>query len=83
VAVVRNLLEAGLKVTGVVAIFSYEMEKAKDNFNEVNIIPQPLETISSLLELAVSSGTLSLEEASVINDFRNDPPGWFQRNFPE
>lgn len=83
VAVVRNLLEAGLEVTGVVAIFSYELEKAEENFNGVNIIPIPLETISSLLELAVSSGTLSRENASLINDFRNDPQGWYQRNFPE
>ncbi len=83
VAVVRNLLEAGIEVIGVLAIFSYEMGKAKENFNDVNIIPQPLETISSLLELAVSSGTLSLEDASIINDFRNDPQGWYLRNFPE
>ncbi len=83
VAVVHNLLEAGLNVTGVVAIFSYEMEKAKENFNSVNIVPQPMETISSLLELAVSNGTLSREDAILVNDFRNDPQGWYQRNFPD
>ncbi|NOY22331.1 MAG: orotate phosphoribosyltransferase [Acidobacteria bacterium] len=83
VAVVQNLLEAGLEVTGVVAIFSYEMEKAKENFNRVNIVPQPMETISSLLELAVSNGTLSQGNAILVNDFRNDPPGWYQRNFPD
>ncbi len=83
VAVVHNLLEAGLEVTGVVAIFSYELKKAEENFNSVNIVPIPLETISSLLELAVSSGTLSGEDASLVNDFRNDPQGWYQRNFSE
>ncbi|NOZ13937.1 MAG: orotate phosphoribosyltransferase [Acidobacteria bacterium] len=81
VAVVRNLLAAEVKVTGVISIFSYEMKKAESNFKEVNIVPKSLETISSLLELATSQGKLSPEDAEIINDFRNDPPGWYQRNF--
>ncbi|RLE18173.1 MAG: orotate phosphoribosyltransferase [Acidobacteria bacterium] len=83
VSVVRNLLDAGLTVTGVISIFSYEMEKANENFKTVNIAPISLETISSLLKLAVSDGTLSQKDAHVINDFRNDPQGWYKRNFPE
>ncbi len=81
VAVVENLLGAGLEVTGVLSIFSYEMKKAIENFSRVKIIPKPLETISSLLELATSNGSLTRKDANIINDFRNDPQGWYQRNF--
>ncbi len=83
VAVVRNLMEAKTEVIGVLSIFSYEMKKAEANFREVNIIPKPLETISSLLHLAISEGKLSSEDAEIINDFRNDPSGWYQRNFTQ
>ena len=81
VAVVEHLLEAGATVTGVLAIFSYELPKADETFKGVNIEPLPLETISSLLNLAVSRGDISREDAAVINDFRNDPQGWYDRNF--
>jgi len=81
VAVVHHLKDAGAEVIGVLAIFSYEMAKAAATFADVNLEPQPLETISSLLKLAVDRGDLGQQEADIINDFRNDPPGWFDRNF--
>jgi orotate phosphoribosyltransferase len=81
VAVVNNLKEEGANVLAVVSIFSYEMAKAKQTFKEANTKAIPLETISSLLEYAVSSNYLSKEDATIINDFRNDPAGWFERNF--
>ncbi len=81
VAVVNNLKEEGANVLAVVSIFSYEMEKAKNTFKEANTKAIPLETISTLLEYAVASNYLSREDATVINDFRNDPAGWFERNF--
>lgn len=83
VAVVRNLQDVEAKVIGVLAIFSYEMQKAKENFDAVGIKPLALETISSLLTLAVERKVLSQEDAEIINDFRNDPPGWYDRNFSE
>jgi len=81
VAVVEHLLEAGTTVTGVLAIFSYELPRADETFRGVNIEPRPLETISSLLNLAVSRGDISRDDAAVINDFRTDPQGWYDRNF--
>ncbi len=80
-AVVEHLQEAGAVVTGVLAIFSYEMKKAADTFENLGIPAEPLETISSLLDLAVNRGDLTDQDAAIIQDFRNDPAGWFDRNF--
>lgn len=80
-AVVEHLREAGAVVTGVLAIFSYEMQKATDTFQHLGVPAEPLETISSLLQLAVSRGDLTDQDATVIQDFRNDPAGWYDRNF--
>lgn len=81
VAVVKNLLEENVNVIGVISIFSYQMKKAEDTFNAVGIKPTSLETISSLLKYAVESKYLTESESIIIDDFRNDPAGWYDRNF--
>jgi len=83
VAVVRHLLDAGATVAAVLSIFSYEMEKAVENFQAVGLTPEPLETISSLLSLAVARGDLTQADAAVVTDFRNDPAGWYSRHFED
>ncbi|OQX62017.1 MAG: orotate phosphoribosyltransferase [Desulfococcus sp. 4484_241] len=80
-AVVRRLKEAGAVVTGLLSIFSYELEKAAETFSGLSLTPKPLATISSLLELAVDRGHLSREDAAIVNDFRSDPDGWYDRHF--
>jgi len=81
VAVVKNLQEIGAEVIGVISIFSYEMKKSEETFASVGIEPVSLETISTLLKYAVQSGYLTNEESITIDDFRNDPAGWYDRNF--
>ncbi len=81
VQVVRNLREEGAEVVGVFSIFSYQFEKASENFKSVGLEYVSLENISSLLEHAVKQGYLSRKDADIINEFRKDPQNWYSNFF--
>ncbi len=81
VQVVRNLREEGGEVVGVFSIFSYQFEKADENFKSVGLNYVSLENISSLLEHAVKTGYLTQEDAGIINGFRKDPQNWYSNFF--
>jgi len=81
VQVVKNLREEGGEVVGVFSIFSYQFEKADENFKSVGLNYVSLENISSLLEHAVKTGYLTQEDADIINGFRKDPQNWYANFF--
>ncbi len=83
VQVVKNLRDEGADVVGVFSIFSYQFEKADENFKSVGLEYVSLENISSLLEHAVKTGYLTKEDADIINGFRKDPQNWYSEFFEE
>ena len=72
-----------VSTVGVFSIFSYQFEKADENFKSVGLEYVSLENISSLLEHAVKTGYLTKEDADIINGFRKDPQNWYSEFFEE
>lgn len=63
----------GLKVVGIVSIFSYELKAAEDNFVASGFKHASLATFPELAEVAVARGDLSAEEEARLNQWRQDP----------
>lgn len=67
----ESLIENGFKVLGVVAIFSYNLDKAKEKFEEARISFSTLTNYDVLLELAKEKGTIGETESEVLLNWRN------------
>lgn len=64
----------GFDVLGVAAVFTYELQKAKDNFKDVT-----LHTLSSypvLIEAALETNTINEEELELLKSWRKDPQNY-------
>jgi orotate phosphoribosyltransferase len=73
---VSALVEEGLEVLGMAAIFTYGFAVATRNFERAGI---PLFTLCNyqvLIEEAVSSGYISHGDLEMLNEWREDPAGW-------
>lgn len=70
---VEALTKEGIEVLSVLAIFTYELEKATNNFNEASIILHTLSNYSTLIEVAKESNQISNEEVELLKSWRNDP----------
>lgn len=64
----------GFDVLGVAAVFTYELQKATDNFKDVT-----LHTLSSypvLIEAALETNTINEEELELLKSWRKDPQNY-------
>ncbi len=77
---VENLRADGLEVVGVLAIFSYNFDKAKENFAEHNCNYHTLSNFPTLLEEAVASNYISQDDLEAINNWIKNPNQWLQPN---
>lgn len=78
---VEDLRDNGFDVIGVMAIFTYEFQKAIDNFKEAKCRFATLSNYSVLLSEASKSEYISEADVSVLSDWSKDPKGWYDRNF--
>jgi len=62
----------GLEVLGVIAIFSYNLNKAKEKFDEAKIPFSTLTNYDVLLELAKETGLIGDKENQILVDWRNN-----------
>lgn len=69
---VDSLKEAGAEVLGLAAIFTYNLNKAKNAFKEAKVPYSTLSNYDSLLEIAEESGQYSDEEMQVLRTWRQD-----------
>ncbi|BCB03295.1 orotate phosphoribosyltransferase [Bacillus sp. KH172YL63] len=76
ITAVNALREAGCEVLGVVAIFTYELEKGVNMLEENGITAYSLSDYSSLLEVALEKGVIGEEELSELHRWRKDPELW-------
>lgn len=67
----QALTAAGADVTGVLAIFSYGLEKASANFKAANFIHETVTNFDELLEALTVSGNLSKEEMHELLNWRD------------
>ena len=68
----QALQEEGMEVLGVVAIFSYNLNKAKEKFDEAKIPVTTLTNYDVLLELAKETGLIGEKESQILIDWRNE-----------
>src|SRR5699024_2600656 len=73
VTCVEALRAAGCEVFGIVAIFTYELEKAKTIFEQKNIQYQTLSNYTSLTEVAKEKGTITEDDVVRLEQWRKDP----------
>ena len=73
---VKALQEANLQIKGMVAIFSYGFETAKQNFKEANIELHTLSDYEYLLEVALKTNYINQAESELLKSWRKDPANW-------
>jgi orotate phosphoribosyltransferase len=73
---VKALRDAGCEVLGMVAIFSYEFQKASDSFTAEKCVLHTLSNYSVLLETALSTGYIGQTEVETLKNWRTDPSIW-------
>jgi len=78
---VEALRAEGIEVVGVIALFSYEFEKAKKNFEEANCPYITVSGYSTMLTQAKETNYITDEEYATLLDWSSDPAGWYDKHF--
>jgi orotate phosphoribosyltransferase len=73
---VRALREEGCQVLGVVAIFTYGLEKGKQAFAENNLEVHTLTDYGTLIETAVELGVVTEHDLATLRQWRENPEEW-------
>ncbi|GAM14217.1 orotate phosphoribosyltransferase [Mesobacillus selenatarsenatis] len=73
---VEALREAGCEVLGVVSIFTYELEKGRQQLSAANIIAYSLTDFTILANLAEEKGLITKENLDSLAEWRKDPSEW-------
>lgn len=76
VKAVEALRERGLKVLGLIAIFTYGFKRAFDTFNDVNCKWSVLTDYNTLMNIAVEEEMLDRADMSVLEEWQADPENW-------
>ena len=72
----KAILEAGSKVVGIQAIFSYELPVLEKNLAAANLSAESLTTFSELIEVAETKGILNRSELNSLREWQQDPRAW-------
>ncbi|MBM3432066.1 MAG: orotate phosphoribosyltransferase [Bacteroidetes bacterium] len=73
VEVLRN---AGVKVVGMVALFTYGFPAADEAFKQADLKLVTLSNYPALIDRAISKGLVSLEQQQVLMAWRENPANW-------
>lgn len=76
---VEALSNAGCKVKGMVAIFSYNLQKAKDNFKNASCPLFTLSDYDELIRQAIEGSYIPESELKSLVTWRKDPENWYQQ----
>lgn len=76
VAAIESVEEAGGRVSAVLAIFTYGLERALHTFQEVGIPLHTLTDYPTLLEVARESGEIDDDDAASLRRWYQDPEAW-------
>lgn len=74
--VVQVLKNAGLKVAGLVSIFTYGFPVAAEAFAAAGVEFKSLTNYSALISLAVEKGLVSANQQDILLKWREDPAKW-------
>ncbi len=73
---VKALREAGCKVLGMAAIFTYEFSRAADGFRENGCELHALSNYTTLVLTAVDTGYITDDDVETLKKWRLNPAGW-------
>lgn len=73
---VEALRDAGGKVSGMLAIFSYGFQVAQENFRKAGVDLITLTDYHTLIEMALQSGTIKEGQVEMLKEWRTDPSTW-------
>lgn len=73
---IHALKEAEANVKACVAIFTYEMKKADQSFQQENIPVHTLSKFSVLVEEALRQGEISVSQKELISTWNKNPENW-------
>ncbi|MCF8299389.1 MAG: orotate phosphoribosyltransferase [Saprospiraceae bacterium] len=73
---VKALEEAGCKVKGMVAIFTYGFKTAEDNFKKAKCKLFTLSNYEILIKQALETGYIKESDISSLSKWREDPANW-------
>ena len=73
---VRALKEANVNVRGMIAIFSYGFELAKNNFTAENVTLYTLSNYESLLDQALETNYISSRDLKTLKAWNDNPSEW-------
>ncbi len=71
--------KAGCTVVGVIAIFSYEFDQAKTNFESINCPYKTLSGYQALLEVATQEKYITAEELEQLSNWSVNPTKWGEK----
>lgn len=74
--VVDALRDAACEVVGVLAIFQYSFAKAQTAFAAKNVEFKTLTNYETLVQEAITSGYIKLEDLEILRRWRENPEGW-------
>lgn len=73
---VKALRDAGCEVAGLVAIFSYGFDEAKENFRNAKCRYSVLSDYNALIEYAANHSFISPDELELLRKWRENPSEW-------
>ena len=66
----------GGEVTGMLAIFTYNFDLARDNFKQANIELTTLSNYKVLIEMALKNGEIDESQVKTLMEWREEPANW-------
>jgi len=76
---IQTLRNAGCSADNCLAIFTYEMKKAKDNFKNFNVDLHALTRFSVLMNVAEEKGYIKEEERIIALEWNKEPELWAKK----
>ena len=73
---INALRDESFNVSGMLSIFSYNFDFANQRFQNENIPIYSLADYNTLVEMILSEGSTSEDEAARLIDWRKDPENW-------
>lgn len=74
--VVDALRGAGLRVHGLVSIFTYGFDACEQNLHKAGVTAKSLTNYTTLINLAIEKGIVSEQEHGILLKWRQDPGNW-------
>jgi orotate phosphoribosyltransferase len=73
---VEALRKANINVLGMIALFSYEFDVAKDNMMDAEVELTTLSGYNTLIETAIKAGYIEIDQEEVLKQWRKAPVLW-------